>query len=390
MPSEAGSGASNSNYHCTTLDHTDMVHQPSESPGGCAQTLSSNQEGAVSSSARRCPPSVPETASSGMQGVRCQLIECNIPVEIADVLMSSWRPATRKQYDAHIRRWCAFALQKKIDPLHPSVSDVLQFLHTFRVNQLSYSTINTARSALSSYLMGYQFPGCHYTVANHPFIVRYLKGVFNCCKPAPRYQETWDVKPVLEYLELLHPLDKLSLKELTHKLAILLALTSGQRCQTLSFLRVDAMKKTPDYYLFYVRDHVKQDRPGNVLSSFFVRKYPKEPLCVYCTLEHYLERTQLVRDYDNGHLLLSYVKPYRHIGASSIGRWIKTVLGASGVDTAKFKAHSTRSAAASKASRLIPTDDILKHIGWSRESTFQKFYNKPVIAGNSFAGAVLK
>lgn len=113
-----------------------MVHQPSESPGGCAQNLSSNQEGAVSSSAQRCPPSVPETASSGMQGVRCQLIECNIPVEIADVLMSSWRPATRKQYDAHIRRWCAFALQKKIDPLHPSVSDVLQFLHTSRVKQL--------------------------------------------------------------------------------------------------------------------------------------------------------------------------------------------------------------------------------------------------------------
>ena len=60
------------------------------------------------------------------------------------------------------------------------------------------------------------------------------------------------------------------------------------------------------------------------------------------------------------------------------------------MDTAKFKAHSTRSAAASKASRLIHTDDILKHIGWSRESTFQKFYNKPVIAGKSFAGAVLK
>ena len=108
------------------------------------------------------------------------------------------------------------------------------------------------------------------------------------------------------------------------------------------------------------------------------------------TPDYYLFRTQLVRDYDNGHLLLSYVKPYRHIGASSIGRWIKTVLGASGVDTAKFKAHSTRSAAASKASHLIPTDDILKHIGWSRESTFQKFYNKPVIAENSFAEAVLK
>ena len=60
------------------------------------------------------------------------------------------------------------------------------------------------------------------------------------------------------------------------------------------------------------------------------------------------------------------------------------------MDTAKFKAEGTRSVAASKASRLIPTDDILKHIGWSRESTFQKFYNKPIIAVNSFAGAVLK
>ena len=37
---------------------------------------------------------------------------------------------------------------------------------------------------------------------------------------------------------------------------------------------------------------------------------------------------------------------------------------------------------------MIPTDEILKHLGWSRESAFQKFYNQPVIAGNSFSGAV--
>ena len=97
-----------------------------------------------------------------------------------------------------------------------------------------------------------------------------------------------------------------------------------------------------------------------------------------------------VRDHGNGHLLLSYVKPYRHIGTSKIGQWIQTGLEASGVDTAKYKANSTRSAAASRASQLIPTDEILKHIGWSGESKFQKFYNKPVIARNSFAGAVLK
>ena len=98
------------------------------------------------------------------------------------------------------------------------------------------------------------------------------------------------------------------------------------------------------------------------------------------TPDYYLFRTQLVRDYDNGHLLLSYVKPSRHIGASSIGRWIKTVLGASGVDTAKFKAHSTRSAAASKASHLIATDDILKHIGWGLENQlFRSSITNPLL-----------
>ena len=75
---------------------------PSKSPGGCAQNLSIYQEGAVSSSTRRCPLSEPETATSGMQGVRRKFIKCNIPGKIAKARMSSWRPAKRKQYDSHI------------------------------------------------------------------------------------------------------------------------------------------------------------------------------------------------------------------------------------------------------------------------------------------------
>ena len=274
--------------------------------------------------------------------------------------------------------------------MRPSVNDVLKFLHSLYVNGLSYSTLNTARSALSSYLMEQGLSDSNHTVANHPFIVRYLKGVFSCSKPSPRYQETWDINPVLTYIESLYPLEKLTLKELSLKLVILLALTSGQRCQTLSFLDIGCMKSTPEYYLFYLQDHVKQSRPGNVLSSFFVRKYPKQELCIYSTLGHYLDRTKSLRHSSSTQLLISYAKPYRPIGTSTIGRWIKTILGLSGVDTTTFKAHSTRSAAVSKANQMIPVDTILKHVGWSRESTFQIFYNKPVVAENSFAEAVLK
>ena len=193
--------------------------------------------------------------------------------------MDSWRPGTRKQYDVYIRKWETFSSQEKSDPLLPNVNEVLKFLHNLHIKQLSYSTINSTSSALSNYSMGFHFSKSHFTVSNHPFIVCYLKGVFNRCKPSPRYQEIWDVQPVLDYIELL------SLNGLTLKLTILLALTSGQRCQKLALLKTNAMKGNSSYYLFSIQDHVKQDRPSKLLSSFVVRQYLKELLYTYITLQ---------------------------------------------------------------------------------------------------------
>jgi hypothetical protein len=66
--------------------------------------------------------------------------------------------------------------------------------------------------------------------------------------------------------------------------------------------------------------------------------------------------------------------------SSSIARWIKTVLASAGVDTEQFKAHSTRAAAASAAkSAGVSLKDIMTMADWSRESTFTRFYHKPVV-----------
>ena len=100
-----------------------------------------------------------------------------------DVLMHSWRPSTHKQYDAYTKKWTTFCLQRKINSREPNVNDVFTFLHEFPKRKLSYSTINTARSVLSSYLMVFRFHGTLYTVSTHPFVIRYLKGVLNCRTP---------------------------------------------------------------------------------------------------------------------------------------------------------------------------------------------------------------
>ena len=73
-------------------------------------------------------------------------------------------------------------------------------------------------------------------------VIRFIKGVFEMKPALPKYSNRWNVNVVLNYLELLHPYSKLTLKELCQKLAMLLALLSGQTCQTILKLILSSMK----------------------------------------------------------------------------------------------------------------------------------------------------
>ena len=121
-----------------------------------------------------------------------------------------------------------FCNERKINPFQPSLVDVLQFLTDLFVGGLGYSGLNTARAALSSFLM---LSGVK-TIGTHPLICRFLKGAFELRPPSARYTTTWDVSVVLNFLRGLHPLDSLSLKFVTLKLVMLVALVSAQRLQT--------------------------------------------------------------------------------------------------------------------------------------------------------------
>ena len=79
-------------------------------------------------------------------------------------------------------------------------------------------------------------------------------------------------------------------------------------------------------------------------------------------------------------LLISFNKPYQAVSRYTIRRWIKQVLSNSGIDTNVFSAYSTRSASVSAAnSKGVPLGKILSAGGWSRASTFSKYYNKPIV-----------
>ena len=271
------------------------------------------------------------------------------------------------------------------------MSEVLEFLLTLfksgfkSKTGLGYSGINTARSALSALVLIDGKPA-----GQHPLVCRFLKAVFNERPSLPRYNSVWDVNRVLDYLVTLSPVKKLSLKKLTSKLVMLIGLLSAQRGQTLHLLDVKDMDLTFSRVKFTIRDVVKQTKPGRHLTDIVLTGYaPDRRLCVITVLKEYLKRTLYIRAAETK-LFISTIEPHKRVSKQTVSRWIRSTLQGAGIDTAQFRAHSTRAAAVSAAMQShVPVDVILKTAGWTNESTFAKYYNKPVDKGHVFSQALL-
>ena len=90
-----------------------------------------------------------------------------------------------------------------------------------------------------------------------------MKGFYEKKQPMPKNTYTWDVNIVLNMLHSWVPHDKLTLKELTLKLTMLLALLLGQRCQTIHALDIANMTKLKDKYIFHINKVLKHSRLGS-------------------------------------------------------------------------------------------------------------------------------
>ena len=298
----------------------------------------------------------------------------------SNIIQQSWRPGTTKQYQSYLLRWESHCPEKKINSLAGTVIDGINFLSELYQEGLSYSSINTARSAPPAVI---SISG-NVNFGNNAMVTRFMRGVF-CSRPSlPRYKEIWDVSLVLNYIKKWQPLADIDLKTLTLKTVTLMALTSGQRCQTLHALDIDHMTVAPGYCSFEITQLLKTSKPNNHFGQLKLITYaPDENLRVVTCLKEYLKRTEPLRSGCKS-LLVSYVKPHYKVSTNTISRWLKEVLKLSGIDTSIFTAHSFRFAASSAAkSSNVPIDKIMATAGWKSSETFRKFYDKPIIIDNS-------
>jgi len=271
-------------------------------------------------------------------------------------------------------KWCTYCWERNINPFSPSLSEVLSFLTLLFSTGIGYSALNTARSALSTFIVCDNLP-----IGKHPLVCRFLQGVFNQRPSLPRNNVTWDVSIVLRYLQQLWPISNLSLKELTIKCVMLLALTTGQRAQSIHLINTVNITLTNSYLKIRFGDLLKHSRPGHHQHEILLPAFTDDiTLCIVYHIYEYLIRTEPLRG-ECKQLFVSYIKPHKAVSKCTISRWIKILMRKAGIDMTVFTPHSTRGASTSAMARSgIPLKTIMQTAGWTNEHTFAVFYNRPL------------
>ena len=171
-----------------------------------SQTVASNLSGLIYTAEKEKIVSVTEisgtTTSTAKNETRSILFiresieNPEISDETINVINASWRDSTKQQYRNYHQKWLQFCSKKQINPFKANINNVLSFLTDLFKSGLGYSSIHTARCALSSYFS----LDNSVNISSNVLVKRFMKGVYTLRPALRRYNGTWDVNVVLKYL----------------------------------------------------------------------------------------------------------------------------------------------------------------------------------------------
>ena len=190
---ETGEGGSRDDPGCPRLADGGVVPTaPTSSHPPTSSTPQREVHPSTDAQTNSSPPTQ-EDVSTGGKALREAMQARGFQGKTVEIMCASWRPNTKKQYNCYVLKWKKFCAARSHNPLCTTVKVVLEFLTQLFEEGLGYNSINTARSALSA------FTQCEdlRSVASHPHVIRFMKGVFELRTPQPCYQQTWDVKKLL-------------------------------------------------------------------------------------------------------------------------------------------------------------------------------------------------
>lgn len=341
---------------------------------------------------------------------RIRLIKGNLSNDVISIIQAARRPSTVRIYNASwdaFSRWC---LSHHVDPTTASVPEVLQFLHAGFSKGLATATLRRQVAALATVLLGDN----HIPLSQDSRVRSFLLGVSNLRPPPIHRFPTWDLSLVLQALTSppFEPLVSITLRNLTLKMAFLLAVTSARRVSEIAAfsMRSDLCIFFPDRVVlrldpaFIPKVNTRFHRAQEIVLPNFCPdpRHSSErrwhTLDVRRALKHYLRRTESIRKTEA--LLVSFLPSSlgQKVSSTTVGRWLKSCIseayGLRGAPVPEgILPHSTRSAATSAAwATQASVDDICRAATWSSLSSFVRHYRLDLFASAdaSFGRRVLQ
>ena len=239
---------------------------------------------------------------------------------------------------------------------------------------VGFSGISTAKAALGTFIEIQGKP-----LGEHPRVVRFMTGIARQLPRQPRYSEIWDPTQVIEFFKAWSPAKILNFFQLSVKTAVLLLLVTGQRPQILSHLSLDLMVRKKGVFKFFITQNLKHSRGNQAATEIVLHNFPADKrVCIVNYLSAYIQRTEPIRK--SQQLFITTTRPYGPASLQTLTRWVKFGLQKAGINVTRFSAGSTRAAASNAALRAgVPIQTILARAAWATESTFQKWYRKPLV-----------
>ena len=257
LPSlEQGAGSScNISSGSTLLEDPSMVSSTCRDACGYSSFAAARAYNSRAVSKLRLSGGKENSTTGRVQGIRMRL-------KTENIIMASWRSKTDANYDSAWRKWQEWFSNKSVYPFAADLPSILSFLADQYKEGIAYRSLNCYRSALSSA----HLPVEGFAVGKHPLVCRLLKGVFNLRPPLPCYEHVWEVSQVTYFLDNLEENEELSLKLLTWKLAMLLALVLAHRSSGLVRLSLQGIIFTPEGVRLSIKCLAKQTAPGRESS----------------------------------------------------------------------------------------------------------------------------
>ena len=202
-------------------------------------------------------------------------------------MMASLTDSTIKQYTSPLKRWWNFCNNLDRDPYNGNTELILAFLTEWFNEGASYGTLNSARSAISLISLK--------PLTKNATISRFFEGLYKLRPSLPRYTTTRNSEIILKEAAKFEPIESLSLRDITEKLIILLAMGTAHRVRSLSLISTDHKKIEQSGIEIKIVDLIETSRPGAAQPNFFIPFFNNNPtICLSRTISRYLQVTKVI------------------------------------------------------------------------------------------------